>query len=1331
METLPFSVSRAIAEVVQRYTFYESKNRQYCEPMIVRLIPGLVLQGIVVMVCFAGLSAQSSIVLEETLVWEAEPVRWQIAPEEYIQAYWFQGDACAIDPSGMPIYTKTVPFDGPGRLECVLERLEYEQIEPLEGRKGIEPPMTHEVTGSVAGARGKWQGSVSLSPIIRNESGGWSRLVSFTLRVRHLPESPVVGSRGGPTTTDESVLASGVVYKLEIAESGIHKLTYSYLRDVLGINVDEIDPRRLSIYGNGGGILPRLAGASRFDDLVENPILVVGEEDGRFDQEDYVLWYAEQADVWRYNASADRFDMVQNPFSDLNACFLKIGTTPGKRLELSPDLSPTAPPDVYQTDAFDDFLRLEDERSNLLYDFGSAEGSGQEWFGDGFRVTRTRTYSDFDFPGLIQSEPVNVVARFAGRSAVPTVFSVIAGGEEFSASIPGTDVANNVTAAYARIREAGGNFFASEERIPITVAYPQGGAASEGWLDFIQLNARCALRLRGAQLSFRDSRAAGQPLAEYSVEGANGMVQVWDITNPLNPRKQEFIQSGSRLTFTASSDTLHTYVIFDLQGDFPQPVSGIQLSNQNLHGLPDADMLIVYHPDFEQAVQQLAAHRRTHSRLSVALAPIEQVYNEFSSGRQDPTAIRDLARLMYQRNPEFRYLLLFGDGSFDYRNRLGLEPGQRHHFIPTYETVESMNPLYAYPSDDYFGLLDDDEGDGLESGRLDLAIGRLPVKTPLEAGQFVQRIIDYETSPEYLRDWRNRIVFISDDEDNNLHLNANENVEERLEAYPFFNIDKVYFDAYPEQSTSGGDRYPDANNAINTNMFRGALIMNYMGHGGPTGWAQERVLTLDDIDGWTNRPRLPLLITATCSFTGFDEPNFVSGGERTVLNDRGGAVALMSTVRAVFAQSNEILVKNVFDHLFDKEADGPLVPIGEALRRGTNDTQGTTTRIINSRKFTLIGDPAMRLGLPKLRVETSSINGRPVGSGSSDTLRALSKVTIEGFVADEFGQQLSNFNGRMYVSVFDKADTLQTLGQGAGVTSFRLQRNVLFKGVATVSNGQFSLNFVLPKDIDYTFGPGKLSYYAENGISDATGYYDGFLIGGTDPDGLTDDKGPLVEVFMDDEQFVFGGLTGENPLLLVKLSDENGINISASSIGHDMTGVLDDRQAERFRLNDFYESALDDFTRGTVRYPLNKLEEGLHTVRVKAWDVANNPSEGYTEFVVASSASVALDHVLNYPNPFTTNTWFEFEHNAAGLPLDVRVDIFTISGRLVKSLERQILPLGARVTRQDGIQWDGTDDFGDQLARGVYLYRVSVRSMGSAGQAREAESEFEKLVILR
>ena len=439
----------------------------------------------------------------------------------------------------------------------------------------------------------------------------------------------------------------------------------------------------------------------------------------------------------------------------------------------------------------------------------------------------------------------------------------------------------------------------------------------------------------------------------------------------------------------------------------------------------------------------------------------------------------------------------------------------------------------------------------------------------------------------------------------------------------------------------------------------------------------------------------------------------------------------MSTVRAVFAQSNEVLVTNVFRHLFDREPDATLVAVGEALRRGTNDTQGTATRIVNSRKFALIGDPAMRLGLPRYQVVTSQINGKPAGQGTQDTLKALSKVTIEGFVADDSGQQINSFEGKVYVSVYDKSDTLQTLGQGAPVTSFAVQRNVLFKGVASVKGGAFSLEFVMPKDIDYQYGAGKLSYYAENGVIDATGYYDQAIIGGTDPEGLNDDRGPVVEVFMDDEQFVFGGITGEDPVLLVKLSDENGINISGSSIGHDLTGVLDDRQAERFRLNDFYESALDDYTKGTIRYPLSKLEEGLHTVLVKAWDVANNPSEGYTEFVVASNEGVALDRVLNYPNPFTTSTWFEFEHNAAGLPLDVRVDIFTISGQLVKSLRQQILPQGSRVTRLDGIQWDGTDDFGDRLARGVYLYRVSVRSVTSDGGAREAESDFEKLVILR
>ncbi|MDG2419775.1 MAG: type IX secretion system sortase PorU, partial [Saprospiraceae bacterium] len=477
---------------------------------------------------------------------------------------------------------------------------------------------------------------------------------------------------------------------------------------------------------------------------------------------------------------------------------------------------------------------------------------------------------------------------------------------------------------------------------------------------------------------------------------------------------------------------------------------------------------------------------------------------------------------------------------------------------------------------------------------------------------------------------------------------------------------------------------------------------------------------------WENFNKLPLLVTATCSFTGYDEPNYVTAGEHSMINEKGGVIGLFTTVRAVYSSQNKQLTDAVFKNIFDRE-NGQTFTIGEVARMAKNDLGNTQ----NKRKFALIGDPSQKLAIPKYNIVTTKINGSVIDTTSQDTIQALQRVTIEGQIEDFSGNLLSDFNGKVFPTIFDKPITVTTLNQDSGSPTyeFKLQKNVIFKGIASVTNGTFIFTFVVPKDINYAYDYGKISYYAHDGIAtDASGYYDKIIIGGTDPNAIADDQPPLIEIYMNSEEFVFGGITDENPVLLAKLSDDNGINVVGNSIGHDLTGVLDQNTQNTYVLNDFYESELDDYTKGTVRYPLFNLEEGLHKIKVRAWDVSNNSAEGYTEFVVASSAEVALDHVLNYPNPFMDNTAFQFEHNLQNQIVDVQIRVFSVSGRLVKTIDEQILTEGTRVT---GIQWDGTDEYGDQLGRGVYLYKVKISGTGSTGDTINSESDFEKLVILK
>ena len=749
-----------------------------------------------------------------------------------------------------------------------------------------------------------------------------------------------------------------------------------------------------------------------------------------------------------------------------------------------------------------------------------------------------------------------------------------------------------------------------------------------------------------------------------------------------------------------------------------KPAAAIgKISNQNLHAFDNLDLLIVYHKDFETAAFRLSEQRKKQG-LNVQTAEIGQVYNEFSSGALDVTAIRDFARLLHKRSSRFKYMLLIGDGSYDYKRINPLGSLQPSDFIPPYETDESFNGISAFPSDDYYALLSDTEGSDLQ-GDLDIAVGRIVCKTTAEANGVVNKIMNYESN-KVLGDWRNRALFMSDDEDSNYHLNDADAIANMVtENNKNLNIEKLYVDAFRQEVSAGGTRVPAMNEAIYQNQFKGLLTMCYLGHGGPKRLAQEAVITREEMATWRNFDKLPVFVTATCSFSGYDNPKEEAAGEVASLNANGSMVALLSTVRAVYASSNASLTTAVFDTIF-KKVNNRAQTIGDIIVSAKNRSRTGA----NGNKFTLIGDPSMRLALPRYTISTLKINNK-----TTDTVRALQRVTIEGSVSDDNGAVLKNFNGTLYPTVYDKPSTLRTLGQdpGSSARDFTVQRNVLFKGAAAVKNGEWKFSFTVPKDIDYSFGNGKISYYASDDETDASGNFENVVIGGTDPALAQDNTPPTVKVFMNDENFQSGGTTNANPTLLVKLSDDTGINVSGISIGHDLAGTLDDSK-NTIPLNNFYEAVKDDPTKGVVRYPLSKLALGLHKISVKAWDIANNSGEGSTEFIVSLDSKSALAHVLSYPNPFSIKTRFQFEHNLTGQQLHVTITIFTISGQLVKSIDQDVTSVDNLVS---DIEWDGKGDGGQVLAKGIYVYKVVLSGRDVKGAKVTAESKFEKIVVMK
>jgi len=802
--------------------------------------------------------------------------------------------------------------------------------------------------------------------------------------------------------------------------------------------------------------------------------------------------------------------------------------------------------------------------------------------------------------------------------------------------------------------------------------------------------------MSGNSMLFRDAASIGNEVASFELSNANAEISVWDVTDPTSVVKMSTSINANELSFNDSINELHEYIAFNSSAYLTPSIVG-EVANQNLHNTPiDVEYVIVSHPNFLVPAERLANfHQEKDDMPSIVVTP-QQIYNEFSSGVQDVSAIRDFLRFLYKRqNSKLKYVLLFGDGSYDPKNRVA----DNTNFIPTYQSQNSTHPTLSYVTDDYFVLLDDNEGE-FNNDLVDIGIGRFPASTLSEANILVDKVERYYAK-ESFGSWRNDIAFIADDgdsKDGNTHMWQADSLANIIaDNYKNININKIYLDNYLQESTPGGPRSVATNQAINNRIDNGALLINYTGHGGPLGWTAERILELDQINAWNNGNKLPLFMTATCKFSYFDNPEQTSAGEYVLLNPNGGAIALLSTARLVFASPNYTLNKHFIKVLFEKKDNGIFPRLGDVFKQ-TKVLSGTS---VNNRNFTLLGDPALCLAYPEYEIETKSI---------IDTLKALGEVTIFGEVFGENGV-LTAFNGTVYPTVYDKEIIRTTLGQESCTPMpYRDQNNILYKGAASVVDGNFSFSFVVPKDIAYNYGAGKISYYAVSDDQepvDAAGSDEGFVIGGTADDITYDYEGAELEIYMNTRNFSDGGITDENPVLLADIFDFSGVNTVGNGIGHDITAVLDGNTANPYVLNDFYEANKDDYTRGVISFPFYNLAKGEHTLTLKVWDVFNNSAEATITFVVADDSAFTISDYSTYPNPFSNSTDIYFQHNKPNQNLDVFLEIYSITGTLVKKQEKSYRDNGYRV---GPIKWHGDDEYGGKLSAGIYIAKLGVSS---------------------
>jgi hypothetical protein len=1138
------------------------------------------------------------------------------------------------------------------------------------------------------------------------------------------------------TGVTQSVLRSGRFYKLEIREEGLYRLDRAYLESI-GINLATVNPRRIKIYQNGSEELDTRINSPKPNDLQECAIFVSGEDDERFDANDFVLFYAKTTSGVKYDSLEGRLSHYLHRMSNSAFVFLSLDGELGKRIPTRPSLET---PSAFQPTVFQWLSFVENDRINF-------SNTGLNFFDSPLNTGRNRATYQLSAAGIDRTRAVRLRAKLIAATTANEAFAIRESGslllerrtgitQNLDAYIFGSAILLDQTFSGTLIQGEQTNtqleFFVSSETSNL---YPD-------WIELIYF------RQFATQNDFlKFNSLVGLTSTEavrYQLSGFTAPPTVWDITDlsSITRISGEVTASSIGIVQSESPRMYREYVAFSERTAFRRPASAQLIANQNLRSLasssnPEAfpEYIIVYGADFRSEAERLARYRSDRARLGeqalrTVAVEVGQIYNEFSGGKQDFTAIRDFVKLLYDRAPSGRkpkYLLLFGDGDWDYRDITG----RRYSKVPVFESEESLLELsFAATTDDFFVAVD-----GVDF-LPDLAVGRFTVQSVSEARLAVDKTIEYETSIEQ-GDWRNRVAFVADDGPNgnkpsdfNQFARDSENtIAAMRRVAPYINPVKIYASFFRAEAAAGGMRRPGAAREIITQLNRGVSVINYIGHGNPSVWAAERIFDpATSLPQLTNRERPTLCITATCDFGRNDDPNRQSGAEQMFVLPSGGASILIPTNRSIFITSGSAYPPLLFQRIFERDANQNPVPLGVALLRFKLDLFNAG----DAEKFYLLGDPALRLCVGRTLAQLDSLNGIALPPSVPIQLNALSRVTLSGSVRLPSGAVNTAFNGTAAISVFDAPRQAAADHEGRGTIDefYDVQNALIYRGLAPVRNGRFRINFVVPKDISYdSIKTGKVSLYLwqedtapRHLFATASGSFEQFVATGTNPDAPVDTSGPTMRLYLNDPSFVSGGVVGAQPTFIAELSDESGINLT-QGIGNALTLILNNDERNPILLNDFYQARSESFTEGEVRYTFAPLRDGNYTLRFKAWDSYNNSSEKELAFVVRNASVLHVKYALNFPNPTRGQTSFFISHNQAGEQVEVRIKIYTIAGRLIKSLEHTETSAPSLVR----IDWDGRDEDGSELANGIYLYKVIFKHL----TRNEQIETLEKLAIVR
>ena len=1102
-----------------------------------------------------------------------------------------------------------------------------------------------------------------------------------------------------------SVLSKGDWYKFSLSQKGVYKIDNEWLKSA-GIDLSTVDPKRISIYGQSKGMLPQKIADSRALDLLENRIYVHGESDGKFNDTDYILFYANDAN--RLVSDASGFVSTQlNLYENKAYYFLHIKDSEALRIE-------------NKSEIIGDFPKITDYVANYSYEEEAQNllSSGRERYSKEMNSNNATKLISVPIENLIQKGDLKVELTYLSSllserftHEIQTYFgSDLLGKMEVTTRTIGIydTVAYITTQLYSKPASSISTSNYSSPSLKIQVK-------GRGYFDKISINAVARMSMGTKSLFFNSKNRDTEDVSTFELSNATNKLKIWDITNAQKVSSLIVKNNSTKISFNDSTKEEKSYVAFyDEQALVPAFVSKIK--NQDLHADLSPDYVIITHGDFLSAANRLADFRRTYDGFTMKVVNIQEVYHEFSSGKQDPTAIRDYFRFLYKNgNKKLKYALLLGKASLDYKNL----DGYGDLFLPTYESRNSLHLVQSYASDDYFTLLGDDSGEWQESKAgdemVEIGIGRIPATKLSQANTVVDKIINYhKNTKRNLGLWKTKVMFVADDADRNSHLEDAEDLANVLKTKsPFYNIKKVYLDAYDEEIINGHKKLPAVNATIKESIDNGVLVLNYNGHGGTNALAQESIINSEEIQSWDNKYKLPFFITGTCQFGRHDKPNLasvsrISGAEEILFKTNGGGVGILTTSRAVYQDANKSLLLAVMQHLLSERGSNPRV--GDAFKNTKNDAREGE----NNRNFILLGDPALRLGSVDYSIVSDSINSK---SPAVDTikLKALETVNIKGSITLDNGQLNSDFNGTVIVQLIDKATPQLTQGHDSNPTTFAILDNALFRGKATVKNGLFSISFIIPKNINYEEGEAKITFYASNAEQnkDAIGFQK-IILGGSSDDFEADIEGPEIRLAFNDTTFQSGDNVEPNALFLASIYDESGINISQTSLGQKLLVTLD--EDKQIPMNDYYIATQDDFKRGSIEYPFSQLEKGNHRLVLKAWDAHNNPSEQEILFHVTDQLEIDIQELFNYPNPFRDRTTFSLKHNRAKEDLALTIRIFSSRGELVSTLTQEI---ERNDSKEEEVEWNLTSG-ANKLNTGIYIANCSLKSLKDGSQTTKS-----------